>query len=72
MKKFTFFIFTERGGISIRECFLIIIKVFLFSLSFTYRENSEIKVTVELTGSTVLYKYVMFHRMLHHTSSIIE
>ena len=26
---------------------------FLFSLPFTYRENSEIKVTVKLTGSTV-------------------
>ena len=30
-----------------------IIEVFLFSLPFTYRENSEIKVTVKLTGSMV-------------------
>ena len=29
-------------------------EVFLFSLPFTYHENSEIKVTVKLTGSTVV------------------
>ena len=34
---------------------LIIIEVFLFLLSFTYCENGEIKVTVKLTGSTLVH-----------------
>ena len=33
---------------------IIILNFFLFSLSFTYRENSETKVTVKLTESTVM------------------
>ena len=53
MKQFTFFIFTGQGGISALEFVRIIIEVLL---SFTYHENSEIKVTVKLTGSTVKAK----------------
>ena len=49
MKQFTFFIFTEREGFQLGNAY-----GFLFSLTFTYCENSEIKVTVKLIGSTVL------------------
>ena len=40
-------------GFQLGEFGRIIIEVFLFSLTFTYPENSEIKVTVKLTGSMV-------------------
>ena len=36
------------------ESVCIIIEVFLFLLPFTYHKNSKIKVTVKLTGSTVV------------------
>ena len=49
------FYFRWRGEIFVFEFVHKIIEFFLFSLSFTYRENSEIKVTVKLTGSTVEY-----------------
>ena len=48
------FYFHCRGGISIRQYCMYNYGSFLFSLPFTYRENSEIKVTVKLTGSTVV------------------
>ena len=49
-----FFIFAGLGRISVFLNLYIKLLSFLFSLSFTYCKNSEIKVTVKLTGSTVI------------------
>ena len=57
MKQFTFFIFTGGEGFQLDNAFefvhIIILNFFLISLPFTYHKNSEIKVTVKLTGSMV-------------------
>ena len=53
IKQFTFFIFTEGEGLQLGNAFEFVLKFFYFFLPFTYRQNSEIKVTVKLTGSTV-------------------
>ena len=58
MKQFTFFIFAGRERFQLGNASYIIIEVFLFWLSFTYHQNSEIKVTVKLIGSTVHNKQV--------------
>ena len=57
-----FFIFTGGEGFQLGNAFEFvrkIIEVFLFSLPFTYCKNSEIKVTVKLTGSTVFLKMIL-------------
>ena len=41
-------------GFQLGNAFEFLFEVFLFLLTFTYRENSEIKVTVKLTRSMVV------------------
>ena len=43
-----FFIFTEGEGLQLGNAFEFVLKFFFI---FTYRQNSEIKVTVKITGS---------------------
>ena len=53
MKQFTFFIFAGWEGISVFEFVHKIIEVFYFRFPLPTAKNSEIKVTMKLTGSTV-------------------